>query len=511
MLFSRRRLISTATAGTVATLFSTQVYAQEKKINWTDKTQVLIVGAGFAGLCAAISAARAGAKVLLIDKRLWMGGDGLMSAGQFWSSRTPYHDKAGITKNVEREDYWKQMQAGTDDEPLSKVRDNLLFSPIYSGINKHNPEVIKRAAYYSPEVIDFVASFGIEFMPLNKAKPFQVPTVNGSMSKFVKGMVKELDTLKIKVLLGVRATDLIVDDKGAVIGVTAKGITGKNKGKDFNIKACSTVLCTGGFLNNDYLMKRYKRFWSKAPTGFTNIGEGVADDHTGDGIIMGKKVGAAVEDMESMPKFYACPKKGVPGISWILFDVDTGYLVNKQGKRMLNEHQARYSGCALKLMQTNTDGGYLIFGEDTFQGGNRNRWMFDKALAGGGLFRADSAEELAKKVGVDPEGLKQTINKINEDAKKGVDTEFGRTDALFKPLRAPFYITPPSYPVRYKTEGGLEVNPDFKVIKASDETEIPGLFSAGSTVGSISTRLGDVVASGLIVGPIAAAAAKNCN
>ena len=483
------------------------LHAKTTNEKWTNETQVLVVGGGFAGLSAAITAARTGAKVLLIDKRLWLGGDGLTSAGQFWSARTPYHDKAGITKNVEKEDYWKQMQAGTDDEPLNKVRDNQLMSPIYSGITKHNPEVIKRAAYHSPEVVAFVSSFGIEFMPLNSAKPFQVPTVNGSMPKFVEGMVNESKRLGIKIIQGVKAEDLILNSKGEVIGVEAEGIAGNQKGKKLFIKAAATVICTGGFLNNDYLMKRYKRYWTKAPTGFTHIGEGVADDHTGDGIIMGKKIGAAIEDMESMPKFYACPDKGVPGISWIMFDVDTGYLVNKKGKRLINEHQARYSGCALKLLHTNTKEGYLIFGEDTFKGKNRERWMFDKALEGGGLFRADSPEELAKKVGVDPVGLKETIEKINKDAQNGVDTEFGRKDVLFKPLTAPFYISAPSYPVRYKTEGGLEVDPNFQVITAKDEKPIKGLYAAGSTVGSISSRLGDVVASGLIVGPIAAKAA----
>lgn len=510
MSLIRRNFLKSSLAVGIATISGvTHSAPTAEKINWTNKTQVLVIGGGFAGLSAAITAARAGAKVTLIDKRLWLGGDGLMSAGQFWSARTPYHDKAGITKNVEREDYWKQMQAGTDDEPLNKVRDNQLLSPIYSGITKHNPEVIKRAAYYSPEVIEFVGSFGIQFMPLNSAKPFQVPTVNGSMPKFVEGMAKEVKKLGITLIQGVRAEDLIVDNEEKVIGVKAVGVEGLEKGKTLYIKAASTIICTGGFLNNDYLMKRYKRYWTKAPTGFTHIGEGVPDDHTGDGIIMAKKIGGAIEDMESMPKFYACPDKGIPGISWIMFDVDTGYLVNKKGKRLINEHQARYSGCALKLLHTNTKEGFLIFDEKTFRGKNRDRWMFDKALAGGGLFKADTPEELAKKVGVDPKGLKETIERINRDAASGVDTEFGRKDVLFRALEAPYYISAPSYPVRYKTEGGLEVNPDFQVITAKNEEPIKGLYAAGSTVGSISSRLGDVVASGLIVGPIAAKSALN--
>ncbi len=504
---SRRTLLQSIAATSVVAASTTSALAAKSDRTWDKTADVLIIGGGFAGLTAAVTAACAGAKVIVIDKRLWLGGDGLMSAGQFYTARTPYHDKVGITKNVEIEDYWKQICAGTDDEPLSKVRDNLPLSVIYSGINKHDPEVLHRSAQYSPKVIEFVASYGIEFMPMNPAKPFQLPTVNGSMSKFVKGMLDELSERKVEIIKGLRAEKLVKEGE-AVVGAEATYSVGKSKGKSLSIGAKSVIVATGGFLDSEYLMKRYKRYWTKAPTGFTAVGEGVPDDHTGDGIIMGKKVGAAVEDMECMPKFYAAPQKGTPGISWIMFDVDTAYLVGPDGKRFTNEHLSRYSGCALKMMSGNIVAGYAIFDEATFKGPNRERWQFAKALAGKGLFKADTPEALAEAVGIDPKGLRETIDQINKDAASGKDSEFGRTDRLFRALKAPFYITAANYPVRYKTEGGLEVNPDFQVITAADESVIPGLYAVGSTCGSISTRLCDVVASGLIVGPIAAAAAK---
>lgn len=464
---------------------------------------VLVVGAGLAGLTAAVCAARSGAKVIVIDNRIWFGGDGLVSAGQFYSARTPLHDAAGITKNVEVEDYWKQIESGVDDEPLNKVRDNLRLSVIYSGVTKHNPAVLHRSAEYSPKVVEFVQSYGIKFRKMNPAKPFQCPTENGSMALFTEGMVKEIEKRGGSIVPSTRATELLTEN-GAIVGVKA---TTEDEGEKI-FRAKSVIIATGGFLNNPHLMERYKRFWARIPTGFTAVGEGVPPDHTGDGIVMTMKIGGAVEDMESMPKLYAGPQKGTPGISWIMFDVDTAYLVTKAGKRITNEHESRYSGCALKLLSTHNEVGYAIFDEQTFTGPNRDRWQFDKALAKGGLFKANTPEELAKKVGVDPKGLRETIDRINRDAKKGKDTEQGRTDKLFRALKAPFYITAPNWPLSYKTEGGIEVNPDFQVIRAADETPIPGLYAIGSTCGSISTRLCDVVASGLIVGPIAAKAAK---
>lgn len=469
-------------------------------VKWNQSSDVLVVGGGLAGLTAAVTAARAGARVIVIDKRLWFGGDGVLSAGQFYSARTKLHDEAGL-KNVEVDDYWKQIELGVDDEPLSKVRDNLRLSVIYSGVNKHDPKVLRRSAEYSPKVIEFVQSYGIKFRKMNPNKPFQCPTENGSMSIFAEAMVNELEKRGAKVLGGIRAQELVTE-KGRVIGVKASGKDGKAQ----NFRARSVIIATGGFLNNKHLMQRYKRFWSDIPTGFSAVGEGVPEDHTGDGIVMAMKAGAAVEDMESMPKLYAGPQKGIPGISWIMFDVDTAYLVTKDGKRITNEHTSRYSGCALKLLSTRNEVGYAIFDEQTFTGPNRDRWGFDKALAGKGLFKANTPEELAKAVGVDPKGLKETIERINADAAKGVDSEQGRTDKLFRALKAPFYITAPNWPLSYKTEGGIEVNRDFAVIRASDESVIPGLYAIGSTCGSISTRLCDVVASGLIVGPIAAKA-----
>ena len=234
-----------------------------------------------------------------------------------------------------------------------------------------------------------------------------------------------------------------------------------------------------------------------------------APGHDGDGIRLGRLAGAAIEDMESMPKLFAAPKPGTKSPSWILFDTDTAYLVDKAGRRFCDEHASRYAGCALECFRQKIDGAYVVIDEATFKGLGAARWHYDTLLKEKALFKADTVEEAARLAGVDPTGLQKTIDQINRDdaAGKG-DTAFGRKDRLFRAPQGPFYVSTPCWPVAFKTEGGLEVDPDFRVLRAADDLPLPGLYAAGSTCGSISTRLCDVIAGALIAGPAAAAYAK---
>lgn len=473
-------------------------------VQFQEETDVVVVGGGFAGLVAAQQAAKSGLRVILLERRAWLGGDGLLSAGVFVSARTRHHDRAGI-RNVEVEDYWQRILSGIDDEPLSKVRDNSPLSPIYSGVAKHNPEVLHRTIAQSPRVIDLLESFGVRFLPPSKAQPFLLVSQPGAMSVFVKQIQDEITRLGVDVRTQTRAQTLLTRS-GRVMGVQVD-FSGDPK-CTYAIGARSVIVASGGFINNDAMMRRYKRVWSSVPTGFTAVGEGVPPGHDGDGIRMGREIGAALEDMESMPKLFAAPDKGVLSPSWLLFDTDSAILVDRSGNRFINENAARYTGCALALLRNKREQGFVVFDEETFRGSNAKRWRFEELLRQGGLFRGDSIEEAARRAGVDPNGLARTIRAVERDSLSGSDP-FGRRDPLFRPLRPPYYVSTPSRAVRFKTEGGLEVNPKFEVLAAKDDQPIPGLYAAGAVCGSISTRLSDVLASGMLVGREVSEAARN--
>lgn len=508
----RRQFLQSAAAAAVGV--STLARAQEKPGTPAAAAQlqadILIAGAGFSGLSAAVTAARSGARVIVVEKRAYAGGDGILSAGIIASAHSVEHEAQKFQGKADPEAYWSLLERGVFDEPLSKVRDNMPLSPIYSGIFKHDPRVLRRSAQTSPEVAAFLKSFGVRFQPINPRQPFLLPSVPGAMPAFAQAMLKELERLRTPVMTNTAIVDLITEpdpDPAACRGaVRVMGAVFERDGRRLEVRAGAVILATGGFIDNMALLRRYKRFWADIPKGFSAVGEGVPPGHDGDGIRIGRLAGAALEDMESMPKLFAAPRPGQKSPSWILFDTDTAYLVDRYGRRLCNEHASRYAGCALECFRQKIDGAFVVFDDAVFSGPNRSRWGYEALLKNGGLFKGETIAEAAQRAGVSPEGLEKTLQTIARDAASGRgDSQFGRRDSLFRALKGPYYVSTPSSKVRFKTEGGLEVNPDFNVLRAADDAPIPGLYAAGAVCGSISTRLCDVIASGLIVGKTAAA------
>lgn len=507
MKISRRGFIKTA-AGAVAATPTLMVplassaetppsWETELPSTWDQETEIVIVGSGCSGLSAAVEATRKGAKVIVLDKRAVAGGDIVLSAGVFYSAKTKYHVAAGITEGVSPEEYWSYSESGGDDEPLNRIRDNSPLSPIYYGITKHNPNIMKRNALESHTVIEFLDEFGVEFLPMNKLKPWQINAKNGQMGVLITRMLKEIKDSGAQVMMETRANKLYVDKSGTVVGLKVEN----EDGETVNIKAQSVVLATGGFIDNPYLMKRYQHYWDQVPRGFLAKGRGVYHDHTGDGIMMAKAINASLEDMSAGVKLYGGPDKAsTPPVSWIIFDTEPAYFVNEKGKRITNEVVSRYNGCALALLRTKSKSGYVVFDNKTFDGPANERYGLTKALQGKGLFKANTVAELAQAVGIDVKGLEETINTINKDVKQGIDSEFGKSGPIFQALKAPFYISAPSVPLCYKTEGGIETNENYQVLEHSEEKVIPGLYAVGATVGSISTRHLDCINSGRIAG-----------
>lgn len=209
----------------------------------------------------------------------------------------------------------------------------------------------------------FAMDYGVKFMPVNPNMPYRVAMASGEPAKFAAAMLEEIKERKVHILRNACVMDLIMT-AGKVVGVKVD-----RKGKESEIFGKSVILATGGFINNEYLVKRYKRYWGVLPSFITGYGD-TSKDHTGDGIMMGKKHGAALEDMESMAKFFSRPKVGTPSVSWLIVDIEPAYVVSPDAKRVTNENASRYSGICLDLIRAGYKHGFLLLGSETVGGKN---------------------------------------------------------------------------------------------------------------------------------------------
>ena len=170
----------------------------------------------------------------------------------------------GFKGKADLEDYWSAIDRGMTDEPLAKVRDNMPNSPIYGGFMKHDPRVLRRSAEHSAAAAEFVASFGIEFHPVNPGQPFLLASKPGSMPKFAQAVLEEAKRLGVDFRTNARVTKLLTppdETAGAPErSVRVTGLEATVNGKRLSVRAGAVILATGGFIDNAEYLRRYGLF-----------------------------------------------------------------------------------------------------------------------------------------------------------------------------------------------------------------------------------------------------------
>ncbi|HEM3684270.1 TPA: flavocytochrome c [Streptococcus suis] len=501
------------------------------------KTDVVVIGGGGAGLAAAAAVLQEGKKVIVLEKFPAVGGNTVRAGGPMnapdpaWQNTFAANpgedhnlrelisiDEATIDAEyledfralkVEVEQYLKNPSQLFDSTLLYRIqtylggkRTDLNGQEIHGDYN-----LVKVLTEKSLESVRWLEDIGVEFdrnevtMPVGALwrrghKPLQPMgyAFISVLDKFVKdnGGVIFTDS---------PAKELIVKD-GAVRGVIA---TGRN-GQKITVEAQAVIMASGGFGANTKMLQQYNTYWSEIDD---NIATSNTPAVTGDGIILGQSVGADLVGMgfsQMMP--VSDPVTGalfsglqVPPANFIM--------VNKEGKRFVDEYGSRD-----KLSQAAIDNGGLFYliADDNIKATayNTSQEKIDAQVAAGTLFRADTLEELAEKIGVDPDVFVTTIRNYNSYVDAGFDPEFDKGGFDLKCEVAPFYATPRK-PAVHHTMGGLKIDTETHVINEKGEI-IEGLYAAGEVAGGLhaGNRLGgnsltDIFTFGRIAGKTAVA------
>lgn len=502
--------------------------SSETKVEDAD---VVIVGAGGAGLSAAVTAAMAGKKVVLLEKNGFAGGNTSVSGGCF--------NVANVNQdNIKMTEGQKKIVEGIlAEKPLNPLHQELInklkkqwneytasgsnklfdspelhaLQTWKSGDRKANLELVYTLTQNVKPMMKELEGIGFEWRPnanqfvgalwprSNRAANFKSGV--GYVDTFLQ-YIKDKN-LPVQILLSTKANDLIIKD-GRVAGVMAQA---KNGTKYVLNAADGVILTTGGFGANVKMRNEYDELWGKKlgeTTPTTNL-----PSATGDGISLAKKAGAGLTQMGWIQLFPA----GDPttGATSFKLGENSCIYVNKNGKRYVNESERRDVLAKANLAQ---EGGvfYVISSAKRalVDKDGRNAYGVKVAdiLKSGKSYKADTLEELAQKAGINGKNLVETVKRWNEFCKKGTGDEMGRPTCMDDHRLdegGPYYATLMT-PSVHHTMGGVTINKKAQVLNEAGNV-IPGLYAAGEVTGGIhgTNRVGcNAVPDALVFGRIAA-------
>lgn len=307
--------------------------------------------------------------------------------------------------------------------------------------------------------------------------------LNSAGKDYIDAGEKTATDLGVEIYYNSPAEALIEED-GQVVGVT-----GTSNNAAMEIKAKVVIIATGGFAGNPEMRKEYD------PTLAESLPTTNSPAVTGDGIKMAEELGANLVGMEfvqSLP--LGNPADGGLNAWMGGSGVEYYYQINKAGERFTAEDGRRDVMTAALLEQEDSMSYVITGGNNTVEVGTEdgmNIWGddVDELVEKGIIFKADTIEELAEQLEIDPEVLKETHETFNSYTETGVDADFGRT--LFgEPVIAPFFASA-RVPTVHHTMGGLQINMQNEVLN-SDGNPIKGLLAAGEVTGGIhgANRLG---------------------
>ena len=446
---------------------------------------VVVVGGGGAGLAAAIEAREHGARVLLLEKNLQLGGSTSWSIGSVTSTGTPHQKKLGIVDSPD--DHWTDMPGFAGD---LDARDN--------------PELRRILCNEIPETFQWLLDSGVRFMGPMPEPPHRQPRMHNVLPNsrsFIYHLERRARRAGVEIQTGMRAKAL-VQEQGRVTGVDVEG-----NGQMIRMRSrCGVVLAAGDFTNDPVLKARFMGPQEAKV-------EGVNLTATGDGQRIAEKLGAKIVngDLALGPEirfnapvtetlvrrlppwrvlavFMQWALNHLPSSvlrpfmmkflttalapSMVLFE-EGAILVNQRGERFGNELDRP----ALRLPDQPGKVGYIVL--DAHQAQQFSAWPYFISTAPGIAYAyipdyrnnrpdvftaAPTVAELAQKLRMNPHALEHSVQ-----------------DGAVRPLgTGPYVALGPVRSVFVHNEGGLMVNDQHCVI-GRDGDPLEGLYAAGST------------------------------
>lgn len=487
MQLNRRQFLGSAAAAAAVSAVPSAMAAVRN-----EKTDIVIVGGGLAGLAAANALVKKGVKPIVLEKLPFLGGAGLFPEGSL-GVNTRYQKEHGIKTTVQQ-----VLDAGLQYHHF-----------------RADPAVLRVLIEGSKDTIDEIADMGIQFRGIRTMYGPEESLMTwhlfkGGAAAVIEKFIKNIEARKGTILTETTAKRLIVEN-GKVAGVEATDAAGNVH----IIRAKKVIIATGGFAANKEMLAQYvfdssalgmvEPIWLRGP---------VNDGRTGDGINMARLVGAGVAGMHAVAgnapylpdnppiNQFSGPdelKQGRCALAqpWLWVD--------HTGRRFFNESRGSVFVDVYNAMTSAGGVSYTIFDQEKMDRMiNQGAVLPFNAivLAGvplkslpktweigmqrGWAFKADSIKELAQQIGVPPENLLDTMKKVNSYAEKGVDPEFGRKKEhleKFNLKKGPYYALK-AIRAFFLTLGGVTVTPQFEA-KTPQGDVIPNLYVVGQDIGGL--------------------------
>lgn len=450
---------------------------------WDKEVNLLVVGAGGAGLSAAIEAADNGTEnILLVEQMLTIGGVSFLSEGMIAGYDTKIAKKLGV--EVSKEDMY--------DCVMGNAKYRL------------DPELTSITVEKSGETVDWLdETIGVPFKDeiMVGYGPLQMMHLMDGGGKVMREpFEKALEDRKIEVMLETPATKLLKDADGNIEGAIIK-----NDGKEMKVKAKAVVLATGGYAANGDLAGDLH------PSYKDTIGVGYAGND-GSGLVMASEIGASIvhtDHLMAIMKDYEIVAEmngnSTTGSLNGLPKADSQIFVGAEGKRFMDEKNAGFMSQDLnqhifdQMSKDETPYVWILTDKKGLEQSKAKRGLDQEYIT------ADTVEDLASKISVDPTNLKATFENWNTMTSNGVDTEFGRTKGLVQ-LEAPYYALAVT-PCHLITYGGISRTVNAEALQASGNI-INGLYVAGE-VSANSAYMGFTLSNAITWGRIAGANAAD--